>query len=92
MEENTIELQQEFIVLAIPATATKITIDAEVYNNGELIQVGRTMDFGEIRAAIKEAQECYIPSNTVFALTDVGREQLEKLKEKYSYGEDEEVE
>lgn len=88
MEENVVNLEQEFIVLAIPATTTKLKIDAEVYHDGQLIEVTKDMDFGEIRAAIKEAQECYIPSDTVFALTDVGRAQLEKLKEKYNVEEE----
>lgn len=86
---ESIELQQEFIVLAIPATTTKVKIEAEIYHNGELIEVSKTMDFGEVRAAIKEAQECYMPSDTVFALTDLGRAELERLKEKY--GVDEEI-
>lgn len=96
MDETTgttsIELEQEFIVIAIPATTVKLSIEAEVYDNGKVIQVGRDMDFGEVRAAISEARACYIPSDTVFTLTDVGREYLEKLKEKYGYGEDEETE
>lgn len=40
----------------------------------------KTMQFEEIREAFKEADDGYIPSNAIFTLSDIGREQLEQLK------------
>ena len=87
--ENGLTLEQEFIVLGIPASTVEITINAKIWRNGEVIEVSRKMPFEEVRDAIKEAQEGYIPSDTIFTLTELGREELERLREKY-YDEEEE--
>lgn len=87
--ENGLTLEQEFIVLGIPASTVKITINAKIWRNGEVIEVSRKMPFEEVRDAIKEAQEGYIPSDAIFTLTDLGREELERLREKYSDEEEE---
>lgn len=83
-----IELEQEFIVLAIPASSVQVEITATIFEDGELHKCCRVMDMQEVRDAIQEAKNGYIPSDAVFTLTDVGREYLEKLKERYR-GEDE---
>ena len=50
-----VELSEEFIVLAIPATTVEVTISAKVWCDGEVVEVKRTMPFDEVRGAIKEA-------------------------------------
>lgn len=50
----------------------------------ELDTDARTMPFQEVRDAIREAKEAYIPSDAVFTLTDLGRMELERLKERYA--------
>ena len=77
---NGIELKESYMVLAVPTTAMEITITAKVWANDEVLEVNKTMPFEEIREAFKEADECYIPSNAIFTLSDIGREQLEQLK------------
>lgn len=84
--EKTIELKEEFIVLAIPSSTIEVEIKAKVWEDGKVMDVSKTMSIDEVRAAIKEAQDAYIPSDTVFTLTDIGREKLEELKARY--GED----
>lgn len=86
-EELTIE--QEFIVLGVPASTVELTINAKIWRDGEVAEVSRKMPFEEVRDAIKEAQEGYIPSDAIFTLTDLGREELERLKGKYSDDEEE---
>ena len=79
MENEIIELENEFIVLAIPKNTVEITISAKVFNNGELQTVQRAMSFDEVREAFKEAEQGYIPSDAVFSLTPLGKEYVDKL-------------
>lgn len=78
-----IELEQEYIVLAIPSSALEVRIEAKIYYDGDVRKVQTTLGYDEVRAAIKEAQDGYIPSDAVFSLTPLGEESLRKLKEKY---------
>lgn len=80
-ERVELELDTEFIVLAIPAASVEVTVTAKVWMNGEIKTVARTMPFQEVLDAIREAQEAYIP---VFTLTDLGRREPERLKERYA--------
>ena len=69
---ETVELQQEYAVLSIPASTLELTVTAKIYINGELHSVSSKLDFEEVRDAIKEAKEGYIPSDAIFSLTPLG--------------------
>lgn len=90
--ENGIELKESYMVLAVPTTAVEITITAKVWVNSEVVEVHKTMQFEEIREAFKEADDGYIPSNAIFTLSDIGREQLEQLKAEHLAKSEEEDE
>lgn len=71
-------------VLAIPATTLEVKISAKVWLNGEAKTVERTMSFDEVRSAIQEAQDGYIPSDALFMLNpDYDKSKLQRLIEKY---------
>lgn len=81
---HDVERLEEFIVLAIPASTVEVTISAKVWHDGEVVEVKRTMPFDEVRDAIKEAQEGYIPSDAIFVLNpDISKSKLEKLVQSY---------
>ena len=82
MDREIIELENEFIVLAVPKNTVEVTIFAKIYHNGELQDVHRTMDFQEVREAFKEAEQGYIPSDAVFTLTPLGKKYVEELIQK----------
>lgn len=82
MDQEIIELENEFIVLAVPKNTVEVTISAKIYHNGELQDVHRTMDFHEVREAFKEAEQGYIPSDAVFTLTPLGKKYVEELIQK----------
>ena len=82
MNKEIIELENEFIVLAVPKNTVEVTISAKIYHNGELQDVHRTMDFQEVREACKEAEQGYIPSDAVFTLTPLGKKYVEELIQK----------
>ena len=76
---KAVELDQEFIVLAIPASTLEIKITARIWNDGKVQTVERTMPNKEVRAAIREAEIGYVPSDTAFSLTEYGKSRLEEL-------------
>lgn len=82
-EKKTIELENDFIVLAVPADAVEVEINATVYLDGALQKVTRKMSFHEVRAAIKEANDGYIPSDAVFSLAPMGEDKITALVKKY---------
>lgn len=82
MEQEIIELENEFIVIAVPKNTVEVTISAKVYHDGKLQDVHRTMDFDEVREAFKEAEQGYIPSDAVFTITPLGEKYLDELKQK----------
>lgn len=79
-----LNLDSEFIVLAIPASTVEVTISAKIWKDGEIIDVQKVMPFEEVRAAIKEAQDGYMPSDMIFTLADTQAEKLEKLLKEYA--------
>lgn len=87
-KKDVVELDEDFIVIAVPSTTLDLEISATVWVDGKAVDVCKHMSFDEVRVAIKEAQECYIPSDTIFTLTDLGRKELERLREKYQEGRD----
>ena len=88
LDKETLDLDQEFIVLSIPSSTMELDITAKIYIGHEIAKVGRHMDFQEIRDAIKEAQDGYIPGDALFVLAPTGREKLEKLLDRYSAEDD----
>ena len=86
---DTMQLDQEFIVIAIPDDTVGLTINAKIYIDGELHEVTRDMDFPEVRAAIREARAGYIPSDGLFTLCKTGDEKIKDLLNRYINDEEE---
>ena len=72
-----IELFEEYAVIALPEDAVEVEIKAKLYKDGEIVEVGKTMNMQELRMAFQEAKDWYIPSDAVFSLTDKGRAMLD---------------
>ena len=79
-----IELKEKYALVYLPENAVEIEINAKVYENSELITVGKTLSLSEIKEAFDEyktAEEIgYIPPDATFILTDTGKELVEKEK------------
>lgn len=83
-EERMVELDNEFIVIAVPASSLEVDISAKVWHKGEVIQVQRTMKFDEVKEAFEEAKNGYIPQDAVFVLNeDISKSKLERLVSRY---------
>lgn len=79
--KNIIDLKEEFAVLSIPSSTVELTIGVKIYNDGQIIDVYRKLSIEEVREAIEEAKENYIP-NDVYRITEEGKRYLEELKSK----------
>lgn len=73
---DEIELKTAYAVVELPYNAVEVDIVAKVYIDGDIQTVKRTMDMEEVRTAIEEAAENYIPSDAVIMLTEKGRAML----------------
>jgi len=78
-----LELAQDYIVLVVPEETVEVEITAKIYHGGEIRTVSKHMGFQEVRAAIKEASEGYIPNDAVFSLVPVGEDKILHLLHKY---------
>ena len=82
-EKEIIELDSGFIVLTVPSDTVEVEITATVYMNGKLQKVKRTMEFPEVREAMQEAEDGYIPSDAVFSLTPLPEEKITEIVKRY---------
>lgn len=83
-EAKLLELDEDFIAIAIPANTVELELSAKVWHDGEVVTVARTLPFEEVKEAFKEANKGYIPSNTVFVLNpDASKSKVEQLIQKY---------
>ena len=78
-KNELIDLDEAFIVLAIPDDTVEVDITAKVYINSEIREVTKHMCFPEVRAAIRDGMNNYIPDDALFTLAPTGREKLEAL-------------
>lgn len=78
-EENEINLMEHrAIILGFPEHAVEVRIEAKVFENGEILNVSKTMNMDEIREAFRKADDGYVDEDDRFVLTDAGAEYLEK--------------
>ncbi len=78
MTDDIIRLTEKYAVLGLPEDTVEATITVKVYLDGEIQTVEKKLGMSEVRAAFKEAEENYIPSGTVFQITEEGRRYLEE--------------
>lgn len=83
MDEQEYTLDEDFIVLAVPSDTVEVKITATIYADGKIERVEKTMNFREVRRAMKEANDGYIPSDAVFTLRPLGEEKITALVKKY---------
>ena len=83
-ETKLVELDEDFIAIAIPANTVELELSAKVWHDGKVVTISRTLPFEEVKEAFKEANEGYIPSNAVFVLNpDASKTKVEQLIQKY---------
>lgn len=82
--QNVLELDEDFIVIGIPANTVEIELSAKVWHDGKIITVKRTLPFNEVKEAFNEANKGYIPSDAVFVLNpNAPKSKVEQLVQTY---------
>jgi len=83
MAENEIELTSHWAVIEIPENAVEIKLECKVYENGGIINVGRTLGIAEVREAFRKADDGYIDDDDRFVLTEEGDRLLDEMRNAY---------
>lgn len=71
-DKKYIELCEVRSMIHIPQNAVEIKMNCEVYQDGELKSVIKTLNLQEIQKAIADAERNYIEDDDVFYLTEKG--------------------
>ena len=71
--DEYLELESDYAIIELPIIAIEAEITAKIYLDGEIKTVSRIMDLADLKKAFKEAENGYIPSDTVFKLTEEGK-------------------
>ena len=76
-----ITLESQYAVVQFPVNAVEVTISAKVYMNGEIRTVEQVLSMQDVKAAVQEAEDNYIPPDAVFTLTPEGERYAKTLLE-----------
>lgn len=81
-EEEMIELQEHRAIVTLPENSVSVEIQAKVYQDGELVNVSKTLSMEDIRTAFRKADDGYIDEDDRFVITEKGLEWLEEQEKK----------
>ena len=81
-----ITLESQYAVVQFPINAVEVTISAKVYMNGEIRTVEQVLSMQDVKAAVQEAEDNYIPPDAVFTLTPEGERYFQTLIEEDACG------
>lgn len=81
VEDGTIELMDHRAMVTFPEESVEVTMNVKVFHDGELMEVHKKLDMGEIREAFRKADNGYIDEDDRFVLTDKGKAYLEELNQ-----------
>ena len=69
MDNNQVEKMVTVpAVIFIPENAVELTIEAKVYEDGEIQTRRICLGMGDVRDVIQEAETCYFPDDVQFVL------------------------
>ncbi len=77
-EKEYIELQEHRAMIHLPENAVEVTMEAKVFENGELQTVSKTYNMSQIREMFRKADDGYIDDDDRFTITEKGLEWLEE--------------
>lgn len=78
-KNRAIELESAWAVIDLPENVVNVELKADIYMDGEIKKVYRTLDMRELKEAFKRG-ESYFDADETYTITDKGLEYLENLK------------
>lgn len=80
--ENTVMLTEHRAMICLPENAVDIEIRANVYHDGEIVNVSKLLSMEDIRIAFQKADDGYIDDDDRFVLMEKGLQWLESQEKK----------
>ena len=80
--QEEVELVTHRAIIELPENAVEIDLQIKVFENGQLIAVGKTYSLGDIREMFRKADDGYIDDDDRFVITDEGLAWLEGQESK----------
>ena len=77
-DKEEIELVSHRAMLEMPNNAVEAKMLIKVFQDGELIEVSKTLDMDEIREAFRKADDGYVDDDDRFVITEKGMAWLEE--------------
>ena len=77
-DKEEIELVSHRAMLEMPNNAVEAKMLIKVFQDGELIEVSKTLDMDEIRMAFQKADDGYVDDDDRFVITEKGMAWLEE--------------
>lgn len=77
--EEYLELIERHAVVELPEEAVSITMQIDVYHEGQIETVHKAYDLNEIREMFNKADNGYFDDDDLWMLTDAGRKYEEQL-------------
>ena len=67
------------IIISIPNNTVHVTVDVELYENGDIVKATQELDLEGIKYAENLFEQCCNGEYPVYTLTEKGREYIERL-------------
>lgn len=80
--QEEVELVTHRAIIELPENAVELDLQIKVFENGQLIAVGKTYSLGDIREMFRKADDGYIDDDDRFVITDEGLAWLEGQESK----------
>ena len=75
-----IELGEVNAIIQIPENTIEFRVICRIYQDGQIIEVTKSLNMSETREAVSNAEQCYYDPDETYALTDKGRAMLKDLE------------
>lgn len=79
MKKNDfVKLVEHHAVIDLPENAVSITVNIDVYQDGEIETVSKAYDINDIRVMFNKADVGYFADDDMWVLTEKGRKTMEQ--------------
>ena len=84
--ETVVEFTSEYAVFEIPEHTVALNMNLKVFDGEKIVECTKSYSMDEVRNAVDDAKEHYLPEDAVFELTEKGRALLEELEKEKAAG------
>ena len=78
-KREMIELDEKYAVVCIPADTIELRLTARILLQGKVKEVSKDLTMHDVRKAMREAEDWYIPEDEKHTFTEAGKQLIEDL-------------